>query len=77
MEKCLLLSGLFQRALLHEKQAFMSSKNLTKSPTFQQLYPAIQSSDAYGGIFPEMFKLMNIILALPVGMDDSQNEPNI
>ena len=57
----------FQRALLHEKQAFMSSKNLTKSPTFQQLYPAIQSSDAYGGIFPEMFKLMNIILALPVG----------
>ena len=57
----------FRRALLHEKQAFMSSKNLTKSPTFQQLYPAIQSSDAYGGIFSEMFKLMNIILALPVG----------
>ena len=57
----------FRRALLHEKQAFMSSKNLTKSPTFQQLYPAIQSSDAYGGIFPEMLKLMNIILALPVG----------
>ena len=30
----------YYRALLHEKQAFMSSKNLTKSPTFQ--LPAIQ-----------------------------------
>ena len=43
----------------------MSSKKLTKSPTFQQVFQGIQKVDAYGGIFPEMFKLINI-LTLPV-----------
>ena len=57
----------FRRALLHEKVAFMSSKKLTKSPTFQQVFQGIQKADAYGGIFPEMFKLINIMLTLPVG----------
>ena len=42
----------------------MSSKKLTNSPTFQQLFQGIQTSDAYGGIFPEMFKLINIVLIL-------------
>ena len=45
----------------------MSSKKLTKSPTFQQVFQGIQKADAYGGIFPEMFKLINIMLTLPVG----------
>ena len=46
----------------------MSSKKLTKSPTFQQVFQGIQKADAYGGIFPEMFKLSNIMLtSLPVG----------
>ena len=57
----------FRRALLHEKEAFMSSKKLTKSPTFQQVFQGIQKADAYGGIFPKMFKLINIMLTLPVG----------
>ena len=38
----------------------MSSKKLTKSPTFQQVFQGIQKADAYGSIFPEMFKLINI-----------------
>ena len=44
----------------------MSSKKLTKSPTFQQVFQGIQKADAYG-IFPEMFKFINIMLTLPVG----------
>ena len=43
----------------------MSSKKLTKSPTFQQVFQGIPKADAYGGIFPEMFKLINIMLTLP------------
>ena len=45
----------------------MSCKKLTKSPTFQQVFQGIQKADAYGDIFPEMFKLINIMLTLPVG----------
>lgn len=47
----------FQRALLKEKQAFMSAKNLTKKPTFQQLFQEMHSSEAHVGIFPETFTL--------------------
>ena len=32
----------FRRALLHEKEAFLSSKTFTKSPTFQQLFKAFR-----------------------------------
>ena len=45
----------------------MSSKKLTKSPTFQQVFRGIQKADAYGSIFPEMFKMIKIMLTLPVG----------
>ena len=45
----------------------MSSKKLTKSRTFQQVFQGIQKADTYGGIFPEMSKLINIMLTLPVG----------
>ena len=44
----------------------MSSKKFTKSPTFQQVFQGIQKADAYGGTY-EMFKLINIMLTLPVG----------
>ena len=57
----------FRRALLKEKQAFMSAKNLTKSPTFQQLFEEMHSSEAYVGIFPETYTLINIMMTLPVG----------
>ena len=57
----------FRRALLKEKQALMSTKSLTKSPTFQQLFEEMHSSEAYVGIFPETYTLINIMLTLPVG----------
>lgn len=57
----------FKRALHHEKEALMSSQKLTRSPSFQKNFEEIQKADAYGGIFPEMFKLCNIMLTLPVG----------
>ena len=51
----------FRRALIHVKEAFLSSKELTKTPTFQQLFQGIQKADAYCCIYPEMFKLINIM----------------
>ena len=43
------------------------SKKLAKSLTFQQVFQGIQKADAHGGIFPEMFKLINIMFTLPAG----------
>ena len=45
----------------------MSAKSLTKSPTFQQLFEEMHSSEAYVGIFPETYTLINIMMTLPVG----------
>ena len=45
----------------------MSSKKLFKSPTFQQVFQEILQAATYGGNFPEMFTLINIILTMPVG----------
>ena len=57
----------FRRTLLKEKQALMSAKSLTKSPTFQQLFEEMHSSEAYVGISPETYILINIMMTLPVG----------
>ena len=57
----------FRRALLKEKQVFMSAKSVAKIPTFQELFEEIHSSEAYFGIFPETFTLINIVMTLPVG----------
>ena len=57
----------FRRALLKEKQALKSAKSLTRSPTFQQLFEEMHSSDAYLGIFPEIYTFINIMMTLPVG----------
>ena len=57
----------FRRALLYEKEAVCNVfKKPIKSPTFLQQFQGIQTSDAYGGTFPEMFKLINMVLTLPV-----------
>ena len=42
-------------------------QQLSKSPTLQEVKVATESSGAYTEIFPEMFKLLNIIMALFVG----------
>ena len=36
-------------------------------PSLQDVKVRMEVSGAYTGIFPEMFKLLNIILVLPVG----------
>ncbi|KAI6648551.1 Zinc finger protein [Oopsacas minuta] len=39
----------------------------TKTPSLQDVKVHMESSGAYTGIFPETFKLLNIILVLQVG----------
>jgi len=58
---------LFKRALLQEKVAIMEKSSLSRQPTMQEVKTNMESSEAYTGIFVQTFKLLNIILALPVG----------
>ncbi len=57
----------FKRAFAKEKTAFMEKNKLTKPPTLQDVKTEMESTSAYIDIFPEIFKLMNLILALLVG----------
>ena len=45
----------------------MEKKQLSKPSTLQEIKMEMESGDGYGDIFPEMFKLSNILLVLPVG----------
>ena len=45
----------------------MEKMKLTKPPTLQDIKTEMESSGAYTDIFPEMFKLLDIVLALPLG----------
>ena len=45
----------------------METNKLTKMPTSSAVTVHMESTGAYTGIFPETFKLLNIILVLPVG----------
>ncbi len=56
----------FRRALQKEKEALISSKSLKKA-SFQEVFEAMLLSDAYSEIFPEVYNLAKILLALPVG----------
>ncbi len=57
----------FKRAFAKKKKAFMEKNKLTKPPTLQDVKAEMESTSAYIDIFPEIFKLMNLILALLVG----------
>ncbi len=57
----------FRRALQKEKEALISSKSLKKAPSFQEVFEAMLLSDAYSEIFPEVYNLAKILLALPIG----------
>lgn len=57
----------FKRALKQETKLFMEKNKLTKMPTMSEVKVHMESTGAYTGIFPETFKLLNIILVLPVG----------
>ena len=57
----------FRRALYREKKIIMWSNNLSTSPSMQAVLQSMQTSEAYKGIFPQTFSLLNIILSLPIG----------
>ena len=54
----------FRRAFYKEKE-LISSKNA--NPDMQEVFQSMQKTEVYKGIFPQTFKLSNIILAFPVG----------
>ena len=56
---------LFRRAMLQEKDKAMKKKS--EVPTMQELAATMMHCESYVGIFPETFKLIQIILSLPVG----------
>ncbi len=45
----------------------MKSKSLEKAPEFQEVLEELKRSAAYTGIFSETFKLIDIMLSIPVG----------
>ena len=58
----------FRRAFYKEKELIVHacSKKLS-TPSMQEVLQSMQATDAYKGIFPQTFTLLNIILAMPVG----------
>ena len=58
---------IFRRALLLEKKAIMERKKESVSPSLQHILDEMETSHTYGGIFPETWKLLKIMMTLPVG----------
>ena len=56
----------FKRALAKEKKTMMEIKKMSKPPSLQDVKIGMELSGAYRGIFPEIFKLLDILLTLPV-----------
>ena len=50
-----------------DKKAIMERKEESVSPSMQEILDEMNKSHTYGVIFPEMWKLLNIAMALPVG----------
>ena len=57
---------LYTRALAREVQALVEKKKLTHLLTLKKVKREMESTNAYTDIFPEIFKLFNILLTLPV-----------
>ena len=51
-----------QRTLATEVKALVVKKNPTNPPTLQKVKREMESTNAYTDIFPEIFKLMNIVV---------------
>ena len=58
---------LIKRAFAKQKKALMKKNQLSKSPTLQEIKMEMESCDGYADICPEIIKLLNILLVLPVG----------
>ena len=57
----------FKRAFAKQKKALMKKNQLSKPPTLQEIKREMESCNGYADIFPEIIKLLNILLVLPVG----------
>ena len=64
---------IFKRVLVKEKRDLIKKGNLSKPPSLQEVKKEMECSGAYAEIFPEMFKLLNILLAMPVGMASAEH----
>ena len=57
----------FKRVLLQESRLVKKESKSDKEPSLQEVKVHMEKLGAYTGIFPDMFKLLNIILVFPVG----------
>ena len=56
----------FNRAFAKQNKALMKKNQLSKPPTLQEIKMEMESCDGCADIFPEITKLLNILLVLPV-----------
>ena len=56
-----------QERFVKESRALVETKQLTKPPSLQEVINRMEAANAYVDIFPEIFKLINILLTLPLG----------
>ena len=58
---------IFKHALLLERKSLMERKNdPVPSPTMHDLLKEMKTSSTYEGVFPQTWKLLNIMMALHV-----------
>ena len=53
--------------LAKQKKALMEKKQFSKLPTLQDIKTDMESCDGYEDVFLEIFKLLNILIVIPVG----------
>ena len=62
------LNGEYSREpLLNKRKHLMKMNQLSKPLTLQEIKVEMESCDGYADIFPEIIKLLNILLVLPLG----------
>ena len=58
---------IFKRAIVRERDEMMQKNKLAKPPTLQELKVEMMALNTYATTFPNIFKLLDILLTLPVG----------
>ena len=58
---------IFKRAVVRERDEMMQKNKLAKPPTLQELKVEMTALNTYATTFPNIFKLLDILLTLPVG----------
>ena len=61
----------FKRAFAKQNKTLMKKNQLSKPPILQEIKMVMESCDKYADIFPEIIKLLNILLVLPVATASS------